>query len=157
MRAPLLALAALACLPALWGRFLFDDIVTVLTHPQLGFADVLKHLSPTGRPLYWLTLAVDHALWGLNPFGFHLSNLLLHLANVVLLERLARRLWPSGSPLPRVAALLFALHPLAGSAVCYVSERSQLLVALSTLLYLQTLLDGRIGWAWAAWGLGLAS
>ena len=83
-------------------------------------------VTDTYVPLAWMTLGLDYLLWGMNPAGYHLTNLLLHTANAVVLYFIGRRLleWSraQGSPLesdrPRIAvaaafgALLFAVHPL---------------------------------------------
>ncbi|MEK7411376.1 MAG: hypothetical protein AAB327_08360, partial [Actinomycetota bacterium] len=62
------------------------------------------------RPLFWLSLAADHALWGLNPLGYHLTGILLHLLNTALLATLARTLARlSGHPSPRGVATAAAL------------------------------------------------
>lgn len=87
-------------------------------------------------PLTWLTLAADHALWGLNPFGYHLTNVLLHAANAVLFFWIALRLLPreAGAPLAAAAAaLFFALHPLRVESVAWVTERRDVLSALFLL------------------------
>ncbi len=152
----LLGIPALAFLPVLAGAFNFDDVATVL------FRQGVMPVSLRDRPLFLLSLSMDHALWGLNPAGYHLTSLLLHLANVALLATLARVLAQRGGhPRPgRVAlaaGLLFGLHPLAAAAVCYVSERSALLVAASTLLTFHALIRGRPGWATAAWLAGCLS
>jgi hypothetical protein len=75
-------------------------------------------------PVTWLTHGLDYVLWGMNPAGYHLGNLLLHAANAALFALLARRLL--GAALPGAgatplglgavaAALMFAAHPLRGS------------------------------------------
>lgn len=79
-------------------------------------------------PLTWLSFALDHALWGLHPFGFHLTNVLLHSANAVLFFLV------SGS-VP--AALFFSLHPLRVESVAWITERSDLLSAFFLLACLR--------------------
>lgn len=98
-------------------------------------------------PLTWLSLAIDYAVWGLNPVGYHLTNNLLHAMNAAMVfllflrllrlygsrargehdepPRLARgdaALWTAA-----LAALLFALHPLRVESVAWVSDRKDVL------------------------------
>ncbi len=88
------------------------------------------------HPLTWLTLLLDHQLFGMNGAGYHLTNLLLHAANTVLLFVLLRRLtgvtWRSA-----FVAALFAVHPLHVEPVVWVSSRKDV---LSTLFWMLTLL-----------------
>lgn len=96
----------------------------------------------------WLSLAMDRAMWGLDPFGFHLSNLLLHAINTLMVTVLAgvllRRTVGEQKEAPVFAAtvgLIFALHPLHVESVAWVTERKDLLYAffwlLSILLWLK--------------------
>lgn len=152
----LLGLPALAYLPVLAGAFNYDDVATVLINQGAVRGGLMN------RPLFLLSLALDHALWGLNPAGYHLTSLLLHLGNVALLATLARALARLGGlarpgRVALTAGLLFGLHPLAASATCYISERSALLVAASILLVFHALVRGRTGWATAAWLAGCLS
>jgi hypothetical protein len=87
------------------------------------------------HPLTWLSLQLDYQLSGLDPYGFHRSNVLLHLVNTLLLFGLLRRmtaaLWRSA-----LVAALFALHPLHVESVAWASERKDV---LSTLFWMLTL------------------
>jgi protein O-mannosyl-transferase len=94
-------------------------------------------------PVTWLTFGVDHAIWGMNAFGYHLTNVLLHAANAVLFYLLALRLLrlgltEAGAGAIRlgaiVAALFFAIHPLRVESVAWVTERRDVLSALFYLL-----------------------
>ncbi len=98
------------------------------------------------QPLSWVTLGLDYVLWGMNPFGYHLTNLILHGANAAifyfvalrLLSAVFRKSMDSGELPLRVAAgfaaLLFALHPLRVESVAWVTERRGLLAGLFFLL-----------------------
>ncbi|MDD2710144.1 MAG: tetratricopeptide repeat protein [Verrucomicrobiae bacterium] len=106
-------------------------------------------------PLSQLSLAVDHALWGLEPFGYHLSSVFLHAVNAALagwlILRLLRMAGPAGKDggerncadffAAGFGALLYALHPLRAESVAWVSERrdvlSGALALLSVLSYLE--------------------
>ena len=91
------------------------------------------------HPLTWLSLLLDARLYGPNAGGFHLTNLLLHAANTLLLFGWLRRttaaLWPAAA-----CAFLFAAHPLHVESVAWVTERKDV---LSTFFFLLTLLAYR--------------
>jgi tetratricopeptide (TPR) repeat protein len=85
------------------------------------------------HPLTWLSLMIDHDLWGLDPAGFHLTNVVLHGMNVLALFAVLRlatgALWRSA-----IVAALFAVHPLNVEVVAFVQQRKDLLAALFGLL-----------------------
>jgi len=84
-------------------------------------------------PLTWLSLMLDFQLYGLNPGGYHLTNLLLHLVNTILLflvlKRMTKARWQSA-----FVAALFAIHPLHVESVAWVVERKDVLSTLFWLL-----------------------
>lgn len=88
------------------------------------------------HPLTWLSLELDGTLYGLNPAGFHATNLAIHVVNSVLLFvvllRMTGKLWPSAA-----VAALFAMHPLHVESVAWIAERKDV---LSTFFLLLTLL-----------------
>ena len=88
------------------------------------------------HPLTWLSLQLDAQLFGLNAGGFHLTNLLLHAANTLLLfawlRRSTKALWPSA-----LVAFFFAAHPLHVESVAWVTERKDV---LSTCFFCLTLI-----------------
>jgi protein O-mannosyl-transferase len=92
------------------------------------------------HPLTWLSHALDCQLYGLNPAGHHLTNVLLHVLNVVLLFLLLARATGLAGRSFLVAAL-FAIHPFNVESVAWVAERKNV---LSTLFFLLTL--GAYGW-----------
>ena len=83
----------------------------------------------------WLSHMVDCQLYGLNPKGHHFNNLLLHIANTLLLfialNRMTKAVWRSA-----FVAALFAVHPLHVESVAWVSERKDV---LSTFFWMLTL------------------
>jgi tetratricopeptide (TPR) repeat protein len=85
------------------------------------------------HPLTWLSHMLDWQLYGANPGGHHLTSLILHVINTLLLflimARLTKRLWPSA-----LVAALFALHPLHVESVAWASERKDVLSAFFWLL-----------------------
>jgi predicted negative regulator of RcsB-dependent stress response len=102
-----------------------DSMIWAFTTTHAGFK----------IPLTWLSLMLDFELYGLRAGGYHLTNLLLHIANVLLLffilKLMTGALWRSG-----FVAALFALHPLHVESVAWVTERKDV---LSTLFWLLTM------------------
>lgn len=78
------------------------------------------------RPVVTLSYFIDYRLWKLNPSGYHLTNILLHAANVILLFFLANSLVKSRYTAMMVS-LIFALHPVNSEAVNVISFREELL------------------------------
>jgi tetratricopeptide (TPR) repeat protein len=99
------------------------DILNPWVHPEVRTA-----LGNEFLPIRDFSYMLDHAVWGLNAFGFHLTNLLLHTLACLLLYavliRLSRRL---SFALP--AALLFAVHPLHVESIAWVASRKDVLFA----------------------------
>ena len=87
------------------------------------------------HPLTWLSHMLDCQIYGSKPGGHHFTNVLLHIANTLLLflvfNRMTRRLWPSA-----FVAALFALHPLHVESVAWVAERKDV---LSTFFWMLTM------------------
>ena len=126
------------------------------------FTDHFGHYMP----ITWLTLGIDYVIWGLNPFGYHLTNLLLHSTNAVLcyflLRNLLRRCLPDENPgrlgwMALAGALFFSLHPLRVESVAWVTERRDLVSGLfflpSLLAYLRSTEDTSRG-KWLALSIG---
>jgi hypothetical protein len=169
-------LATLAFLPALDGGFLnWDDDENFLRNPAyrgLGRAELGWMFTTTllGHwvPLSWLTLGLNHALGGMDPWGYHLGNLLVHGANTALLYLVALRLLaaagtttgaevgrpgPGGAPATgptgwpvvlgaAAAALGWGLHPLRVESVAWITERRDVLSGLFYLLAVWAYLAG---------------
>jgi tetratricopeptide (TPR) repeat protein len=126
--------------------FVWDDTDVILENPQIAqlsnipafFFSQDKIETSTGyyRPLANVSFAIDRALWGLNPIGFNLTNLALHLVAAVLFYLVVSAVFNSAN-LALAATLLFALHPIAGETVNFhAGGRSALLCACFTLLSL---------------------
>jgi hypothetical protein len=77
-------------------------------------------------PLTVFTLLIDHTFWGLNPAGYHLTNVLLHGINAILVWWLVRRLVKDDS-IALVTAVLFSVHPVQVESVAWISSRKTLL------------------------------
>ncbi len=167
-------ITVLAFLPTLANGFVnWDDEKNFLTNPhyrglgleQLGWMWSTFHLGHY-VPLSWMTLGFDYAVWGMNPKGYHLTNVLLHAACAVALYFVARRLLRlTGEPqrergqlmIPAAfAALFFALHPLRVESVAWVTERRDMLSLLfgllSVLSYLRAVAgeEGAVRRYWAS-------
>ncbi len=130
--------------------FVFDDQFAIVDNPTIrdlsNLGDVLRPppfaAGAAGRPLINLTLAINYALGGLQPWGYHALNVVLHALAALALFGLARRTWEKTSfaaearPLALTAAILWAVHPLQTESVTCVIQRSEVLAGL---LYLLTL------------------
>lgn len=92
------------------------------------------------RPLQTLANMADYSLWGLNPFGYHLSNLLMHLFNALLLFVFLRRLL-NDERLAFVTSLLFAIHPIIVEQLLIIAGRAELLSLLFMLAALNLTLN----------------
>lgn len=135
----------------------WDDPTNFLTNPYyrgLGWPQLRWMMTSTllGHwiPVTWITLAVDYSLWGMNPYGYHLGNLIWHAGNTVLFYLLSRRLitlsapdWtPSAHAIGAVTStLFFAIHPLRVESVAWITERRDLtsgfFFLLTVLCYLR--------------------
>src|SRR3989442_14442075 len=170
--APLLValLTLTAFLPTLQNQFVsWDDDKNFLENPHyrgLGWTH-LRWMCTTHLghyiPLTWMTLGLDYLLWGMNPLGYHLTNLLLHAANAAVFFFILRRILTLALPSPSerghalavsagFAALVFAIHPLRVESVAWATERrdvlSGLLYLLTILIYLRTCERGARGRGW---------
>jgi Tfp pilus assembly protein PilF len=148
-----------------------DDNVYVTDNPYVNSGLSAKSIrwafttvqAEFWHPLTWLSLMADSQIFGGNPGGYHLTNLLLHIINTLLLffflSNATGKLWQSG-----FVASLFALHPLHVESVAWIAQRKDV---LSTLFWLLTLWcytrfveqpsRSRYGWALGFFILGLMS
>ena len=142
-RLVLVVLTALAWGGVLGGAFQFDDFPTIVRDPAtVDFWALLVRLSTGIRPLLRLSYFLDHLLWGMSPAGFLLTNLLLHLATVLGIFALARRL-VGDEAVAFLAAAIFALQPADAEVVAYVTGRSTGLMAAFFVWGLVRWEDGR--------------
>lgn len=151
LQSPLIRLLLLTSLVwsggLLRGGFALDDLEVLRGNPvvqgevpwQAAFQrDYWAH-QPAGsaghlRPLASLSLRWDHRLWGLEPFGFHLTNLLLHLCVVALAGSLLTGLERGRGSAAWLGLTVFALHPALCDSVVWISGRTSMLSALPGLL-----------------------
>jgi protein O-mannosyl-transferase len=130
----LVAITVLAYVPVFKNGFVWDDDLYLVYNPQVqagitpasvAWAFTTGHAS-NWHPLTWMSLELDHNLFGMRPWGYHLVNLLLHVANALLLLGF---LWKTTGAWWRSAlvAALFALHPLHVESVAWLTERKDVL------------------------------
>jgi tetratricopeptide (TPR) repeat protein len=139
---------------ALGGAFQFDDYNVIVHETQVhSWSNWLAGLDHGIRPLLKLSYTLNWTM-GAGATGFHLANLLIHLANAWLVYQLAqiftRQQWQQSKLLhvPLIAALLFALHPIHTEAVSYISGRSASLMTLFYLAGLLSYISGRLQGDW---------
>lgn len=142
-------IAALAYSPALKGDFVWDDELYVSGNPLMGDLSLngLKNIFSTFvsgnyHPLTILSLALEFPFAGKSTMIFHLSNLILHGLNTVLLWLLLAEKIRLGKPQVILITLLFALHPMHAESVAWISERKDVLYAFFYLLGLHAALSG---------------
>ena len=127
---------------SLQGGFIWDDrgliiehadylndwknLFTVFTQPFFGD-------TPFYRPLLIGSFIADYQLWGLHPFGYHFSNVLLHALNACMVYLLAFSLFKERT-VAFIAGVLFATHPIQTEAVAWISGRNDVLLTFFSLL-----------------------
>jgi len=153
----ILLLTVVAYMPAMRGGFLFDDRELITDNRLLKTGDGLYRCwftteAPDYYPVTSSLLWLEWQSWGKNVVGYHLVNLLLHVANAILIWLVLRRLKIPGAWL---AGLVFALHPVNVATVAWVSEQkntlSMLFYLTSIFLYLKFDEDRR--WRWYSFSL----
>jgi tetratricopeptide (TPR) repeat protein len=165
------ALVAVA-VTGVYGRaihfpFIFDDSISIQTNETIvslwplwgdeghrGPLNPSKFLPTSGRPLVNLSFALNYWFGELQPAGYRIANMFLHLGSAVLLGAIVRRTLrrpyfahhfdDSADWLSMAVALLWAVHPLHTEAVSYVTQRTELMVAF---FYLATLYCSLRYWA----------
>jgi len=105
-----------------------------ISHIETAFNDFwsLVYTNNYFRPLYVLSLYIDRVIWGANSFGYHLSNLLLHTGNVLLVYYLAFQIFQYRF-IALAAGFLFLLHPIHSMSMFWISGRTDMLCALFIL------------------------
>ena len=131
--------------------FLFDDRPAIVDNASIrslggAWLPPADGSGVTGRPLVNFTLAINYALGGLNPAGYHAGNLLFHLLSALALFGVMRRTLrqpvlrdrygPVALPLAALGAMLWAVHPLQTESVVCVVQRNEVLAGLFYLLTL---------------------
>ena len=157
----LAAVTIFAYWPAWNASLLWDDDVYITNNELLTAPDGLRRIwfsldSPSQYfPLVYTTFRIEHAVWGLDPTGYHWVNLLLHIANALLVWLVLARLKVPGAWL---AGAIFALHPVQVESVAWITERKNVLMGfffLLTLLAWVAFLDEKTKRPWLYYGLAL--
>jgi len=134
------ALGGLVYLNSLGGEFIWDDLAFIRDNtflrdwsnsPGIFTARATTSMDVGGgsvrynlyRPLQWLTFMADYSLWGLNPVGYHLTNIILHVSSALILFWLITLLF-GNRLLSFLTALFFVIHPVHTEAVAYISGRA---------------------------------
>jgi hypothetical protein len=138
-----------------YASFHFDDTPAIVENYAIHRVDLKEIFSTSSRPVLDLTFALNYYFGKLNVFGYHLVNLMLHIANGVMLYFIL--LWTINPPpqveragegvprgdvrvlhrIPLYASLIFIAHPIQTQAVTYIVSRSSV---LATTFYLLSLL-----------------
>ncbi|HZZ18742.1 MAG TPA: hypothetical protein VFE25_05210, partial [Opitutaceae bacterium] len=162
------ASVAAAYIGGIHGAFVYDDLDSVVSNSSIR--DFSTALSPpagatvSGRPILNLTLAVNYALGGNSPVGYHVLNIVVHVAAALVLLGIVRRTLatPAAGARPALealllasgASLLWALHPIQVESVGYVIQRAESLMGLFYLTTLYCVIrhsqGGRSSTAWAS-------
>jgi len=153
---------------SLAGPLIYDDNLWITWNPSVRrLWPLLGVLFPPagspvcGRPVVSLSLALNHAAGGDNPWGYHLANAAIHVFAALALFGIARRTLsfrPAAFPRERdrvllafAVALLWAVHPLQTESVTYVSQRAESLMGLLYLLTLYCFIRGAQAPGPSAW------
>ena len=149
----------------LFGPFIYDDLDQIvnnsnlqawnrfaprfLEHPVDLNGILLRNNGSQYRPLFYLSLYVDRNVWGLHPFGFHATNLLLHYLNGYLLFLFLRKVHFETLAATGVS-LVWLMLPINTEVVAWISARVYLLCTFCILLFLISALTyqerGTIRW-----------
>ncbi len=173
--AAVVALGLFSYSNALGGAFVFDDVRQIRDNPiirDLGSFLPGRYAGLPNRYVAYLTFALNYRLGGLATAGYHLVNVVIHVANALLVYALVRltfrtprlkasALARSSRAIAAVAAALFVAHPLQTQAVSYVAQR---LTSLATTFYVGTVVlyaalrlgDGALRSRWRAVAGGVA-
>jgi len=163
----ILAMTLVAYIPGMRGDFIWDDDANITANPNMRTLEGLKEtwVNPRANQQYYpvthTSFWIEYQIWGLKPFPFHVTNVLLHSVSAILLWVLLRRLRVPGA---WFAAGIFALHPVHAESVAWITERKN---NLSVMFYLASMLayvrfagldEGEGGGEWVAkWRIYLVS
>ena len=168
-----LVLTAAAHLRGLGGQFVeWDDpshitqnvVIRALTFENVR-AMFTTSIAKLYCPLTWFSFAIDYQLWGHNSFGYHLVNLLLHLANTllvcILVWKILRNRYEHAAMAAILTAAIFGIHPLRVESVAWVTERKDVLFVFfyfcALLMYWRWVDTHKRRDYWACFGLFVAS
>jgi protein O-mannosyl-transferase len=134
----------LAYYPCLQGGFIFDDDILLTDNHlikasdgpyQFWFTVNAEEYYPVANTMFW----IEWRIWGMNPTGYHVVNVIIHIADALLIWFILRKLSISGAFL---AAMIFAVHPVNVESVAWIAQLRNVLAMLFLLLsiwcYLQS-------------------
>jgi tetratricopeptide (TPR) repeat protein len=129
-------IALIAYFPSLSNGFVADDDVLLTSNNIVKNSDGLRRFWCSVEAIdYWpvtnTTFWIEWRMWGMNSTGYHVSNLILHMAETLLIWIILRKLSIPGAFL---AALIFAVHPVNVESVAWISQRKNLTAMLFFLL-----------------------
>jgi tetratricopeptide (TPR) repeat protein len=151
---PIVCAALVLATIAIYGQSAAYDFIAVDDHLYVTHNDHVKAgftwesvcwaftgaAAGNWHPLTWMSLMMDHQISDLNPVAYHLTNLILHILNALLIllvfRQLTGSLWRSA-----FVAALFALHPLHVESVAWISERKDVLSTICWLLGIRAYLS----------------
>ena len=127
-------ISMLAYLPGIYGKFVWDDELYLTANPQMGKLDaahlkliLTEIIAGNWHPLTMLSLAIDFLFNGLtSTTGYHITNLVLHGANTVILYFILLKFFKHWLPIVFIT-LCFGIHPLHVESVTWISERKDVL------------------------------
>jgi len=122
----LIFVSTIPYLNALSNDFVYDDNLQIVNNRALSNPSSIVEFFRIPRGLKYVTLVADYQIWGLNPFGYHLTNLILHVLCTISLFLLLNILFANWR-VSLMAALIFAVHPIHTEAVTAIANRSDLL------------------------------
>ncbi len=135
----LVVLTLVVYLPAMRAGFVWDDDIMLTKNIVLDEGGLYRTWFTASQfnywPVVWTSYWLEHQLWGLDPTGYHVDNILMHVAIAVLVYCVLLRLRVPGAWL---AAAIFAVHPVNVESVAWVTQRKNL---LSMLFYLIAVLN----------------
>lgn len=140
------------------GRFQFDDYPVIVHNPVIRtthLGELWNSVRHPTRFLAYVTFALNYRLNGLDPAGYHIVNILIHLINAVLVFQLIRLIFQTpwikknwknqnGTTIAAVCALLFVSHPVQTESVTYITQRFTSLAVFFYLASLCFFLAGRL-------------
>lgn len=145
------------------GSFVYDNVHHIVENEQIRTLFPPWHLLASRRPVVELSLAVNYAVGGLDPWGYHLFNTLVHVCAGLLLFGVLGQIFadnrrPQGvrdaaRPLAFCCALLWLVHPLQTQSVTYIIQRGESLMGLFYLATLYSVVRGAASsrpWRWYA-------
>ncbi|NQY07882.1 MAG: hypothetical protein HRT68_17220, partial [Flavobacteriaceae bacterium] len=120
------------------GEYVKDNLlIKELSFKSIQTAFETDHILGAYIPMVLVSWMIDYAIWGTNAYGYHLSNLLIHLSIIVLVFYLVNKM-TNKTRMAFIVAILFAVHPMRVEAVAWITARKDLLYTFFFMLGLIT-------------------